>query len=71
MSTRICMLKKCLATQSSIIYFLYIEVYYTVPAAAAAKSPQSCPTLCDPIEGSPLGSSVPGIPQARKMPESQ
>ena len=34
-------------------------------AATAAKSPQSCPTLCDPIEGSPLGSSVPGILQAR------
>ena len=35
--------------------------------AAAAKSLQSCPTLCDPIEGSPLGSSVPGILQARIM----
>ena len=34
-------------------------------AAAAAKSLQSCPTLCDSIEGSPLGSSVPGILQAR------
>ena len=33
--------------------------------AAAAKLLQSCPTLCDPIDGSPLGSSVPGIPQAR------
>ena len=29
--------------------------------AAAAKSPQSCSTLCDPINGSPLGFSVPGI----------
>ena len=29
-------------------------------AAAAAKSPQSCLTLCDPIDGSPLGSAVPG-----------
>ena len=36
-----------------------------VSAAAAAKSPQSCPTLCNPIEGSPVGSSVPGILQAR------
>ena len=35
------------------------------PAAAAAKSLQSCPTLCDPIDGSPPGSSVPGILQAR------
>ena len=34
-------------------------------AAAAAKSRQSCPTLCDPIDGSPAGSSVPGILQAR------
>ena len=33
--------------------------------AAAAKSLQSCPTMCDPIDGSPLGSSVPGIFQAR------
>ena len=34
-------------------------------AAAAAKLFQSCPTLCDPRDGSPLGSSVPGILQAR------
>ena len=34
-------------------------------AAAAANSLQSCPTLCDPIDSSPLGSSVPGILQAR------
>ena len=37
-------------------------------AAAAAKLLQSCPTLCDPIDGSPPGSSVPGILQA-KIPE--
>ena len=36
-----------------------------VGVAAAAKLLQSCPTLCDPIDGSPLGSSVPGILQAR------
>ena len=36
-------------------------------AAAAAKSLQSCPTLCDPIDGSPLGSPVPGILQARTL----
>ena len=35
--------------------------------AAAAKSLQSCPTLCDPIDGSPLGSPVPGILQARAL----
>ena len=36
-------------------------------AAAAAKSHQSCPTLCDPIDGSPSGSAVPGILQARML----
>ena len=36
-------------------------------AAAAAKSLQSCPTLCDPVDGSPPGSPVPGILQARTM----
>ena len=41
-------------------------------AAAAAKSHQSCPTLCDPIDGSPPGSSVPGSsvhgsPQAKVL----
>ena len=35
--------------------------------AAAAKSLQSCPTLCDPIDGSPSGSPVPGILQARTL----
>ena len=36
-------------------------------AATAAKSLQSCPTLCDPIDGSPRGSPVPGILQARTL----
>ena len=36
-------------------------------AAAAAKLPQSCPTLCDLIDGSPQGSPVPGILQARTL----
>ena len=35
--------------------------------AAAAKSPQSCLTLCEPIDGSPPGSPVPGILQARTL----
>ena len=38
-----------------------------IPVAAAAKSLQSCPTLCDPIDGSPLGSPIPGILQARTL----
>ena len=41
------------------------DEYYA--AAAAAKSLQPCPTLCDPIDGSPLGSSVPGILKARTL----
>ena len=36
-------------------------------AAAAAKLLQSCPTLCDPIDGSPPGSPVPGMLQARTL----
>ena len=36
-------------------------------ATAAAKSLQSCPTLCNPIDGSPTGSPVPGILQARTL----
>ena len=39
----------------------------TQPAAAAAKSLQSCLTLCEPIDGSPPGSPVPGILQARTL----
>ena len=42
-----------------------METY--IAAAAAAKSLQSCQTLCDPVDGSPLGSSVPGILQARTL----
>ena len=37
------------------------------PDTLAAKSLQSCPTLCDPIDGSPPGSPVPGILQARTL----
>ena len=40
---------------------------YVNAAAAAAKSLQSCPTLCDPIDGSLPGSPVPGILQARTL----
>ena len=43
----------------------YLMINLLFAAAAAAKLLQSCPTLCDPIEGSQLGSSVPGILQAR------
>ena len=40
---------------------------YAAVAAAAAKLLQSCPTLCDPIDSSPPGSTIPGILQARTL----
>ena len=43
----------------------FTSVLSSVSPSAAAKSLQSCPTLCDPIDGSPPGSPVPGIFQAR------
>ena len=47
---------------------LSLELTSLIPAAAAAgKSLQSCPTLCDPIDGSPPGSAVPGILEARTL----
>ena len=59
----------------NVIYFIYIVQYCLLnkntstaaAAAAAAKSLQSCPTLCDPIDGSPPGCLVPGILQARTL----
>ena len=45
----------------------YSATFYSYLAAAAAKSLQSCLTLCDPIDGSPPGSPVPGILQARTL----
>ena len=43
------------------------KITNVVAAAATAKSLQLCLTLCNPIDGSPLGSSVPGILQARTL----
>ena len=40
---------------------------YAAAAAAAAKSLQSCRTLCDPLDGSPPGFSIPGILEARTL----
>ena len=49
-------------------HFLYSPTLTSIyAAAAAAKSLQSCPTLCDPIDGSPPGSAIPGILQARTL----
>ena len=49
--------------QNSITIFMRSSFY----VAAAAKSLQSYPTLCNPIDGSPPGSPIPGIVQARKL----
>ena len=46
---------------------LLICCFLLLAAAAAAKSLQLCPTLCDPTDGSPPGSPVPGILQARTL----
>ena len=57
-------LPKCLTRLSSEYWFACLRFLL---AAAAAKSLQSCPTLCNPIGGSPPGSPVPGILQARTL----
>ena len=55
------------ASNLNLFSFLNLPTYFILAAAAAAKSLQSCPTLCDPIDGSPPGSTVPGILQARTL----
>ena len=45
----------------------FIAKLRLLDASTAAKSLQSCPTLCDPVDGSPPGSPVPGILQARAL----
>ena len=55
----------CLAYRVIITNFL--NPYICIASAVAAKSLQLCPTLCDPIDGSPTGSPVPGILQARTL----
>ena len=57
-------------THLSCIYIyncIYTYAAAATAAAAAAKSLQSCPTLYDPIDGSPPGSAIPGILQARTL----
>ena len=56
-------------TFRSLIHFEFIFVYGVrkCSADAAVKLLQSCPTLCGPIDSNPLGSSVPGILQARTL----
>ena len=49
------------------VYFLKPHWRFWLPAAAAAKSLQSCLTLCNPIDGSPPGSAARGILQAKTL----
>ena len=63
--TNIYLEARVLVTSTSAASVLFAAA--AAAAAAAPKSLQSCPTLCDPIDGSPLGSSVPGILQARTL----
>jgi len=61
-------LNQCRAAQvNTLKRRLYVDIFHCTLAAAAAKSLQSCPTLCDPIDGSPPGSPIPGILQARTL----
>ena len=56
--------------QMALFHFFYVSSILKIRPlryAAAAKSLQSCPTACDPIDSSPPGSPVPGILQARTL----
>ena len=59
--------KHSIDTQCSLICILVTTPVQRVTAAVAAKSRQSCPTLCNPVDGSPPGSAIPGILQARTL----
>ena len=50
-----------------VTYKMSQNLFSNNPAATAAKSLQSCPTLCNPMDGSPPGSAIPGILQARTL----
>ena len=55
------------AAQLFTFYHITCSIFFAALTAAAPKSLQSCPTLCDPIDGSPPGSPLPGILQARTL----
>ena len=55
----------CLLDSNVFTVILYLPAAAGGGGGAAAKSLQLCPTLCDPIDGSPPGSSIPGMLQAR------
>ena len=54
-------------TTKEVLFLIFKFQFIAAAAAAAAKSLQSCLTLCDPIDSSPPGSAVPGILQARTL----
>ena len=56
-----------LIQQQQTLLWLLVVLVCRFAATAAAKSLQSCPTLCDPRDGSPPGSPIPGILQARTL----
>ena len=63
-------IRRDLATEHQNVHcslFSIKYLHFSSAAAAAAKSLQSCLTLCDPIDGSPRGSPVPGILQTRTL----
>ena len=65
-SPRCCFFTKLILVGVYLLYnFVIGSTVVVVSGTAAAKSLQSCPTLCDPTDGSPPGSEVPGILQAR------
>ena len=51
-------------------FSIVVTMEFIYVAAAAAKLLQSCPTLCNPIDGSPSGSTGPGIVQARTLEQA-
>ena len=57
-------LENSMGSQKSWTLLSNFHFYFLLATAAAAKSLQSCPTLCDPIDGNPPSSPVPGILQA-------
>ena len=56
-----------ISSSAALFFFCFQSFPASLLSAAAAKSLQSCLTLCDPIDGSPPGSPVPGILQARTL----
>ena len=61
------MVRKGLNRVFIFFFLIFNNLRYADAAAAAAKSLQSCPILCNPIDSSPPGSPVPGILQARTL----